>query len=1019
MRSIKDIRKIVDESMELTFDSLKFIELEILFRLAERIGMLEDVNKLYTLLSRGDVIYESDFSEHNFLIANAKIVLKTMSHAKVYHDAIKEYQFPGNRPCAMYIIEDNCLKKNPEEPTVYESRIADYDALLEGRVMYVKTNKEGTNSRDTYLAKTNSGNDVRIKFEMLKTKKCSFEYKERKGGAINVSMEDIMVAADKLDLFEGTNYRRRTLERNIYETENAEKRQVERYRIDGVVNMAGQVAAGKSTFADALSVALMDKEYRVVMILSTVDDVIKKTQLFKQLEYKACSLIGNYGRGRHIDNQMRGMDYLSEQVSEILQQPCLLNALIDESTEVFKYGQEPCVSLKNANDKNHRKTYVCQYYDICPRTENDRAIKSADIVVTTLEGFCYCSFGENKENFLEYAITNFDLVIMDEVDSVVCSLDNVFAPMLAVNEYLTKNSGYRFDYKTSGLKNKIESNKEEQDFIIELDKFEYLMISISSEILEYKSGWSESDLKSFSAMSLLNKLDPTLKTTGGISQIIWDAFYGLLKPQSIKKGDAREVELLNVAETGNIPIQYMIQKVAEIVGYKTEISIDKIEKRIADVINEFSVLDPKILKKLAFILKVIAFEQIYRKLSRLVEGLQDVPIELREILNRNLKTQQKFMPNAPIGNTLAIEVRDNEMYIKKQFALGRALALRMPYLVLDEHGNPQGANVLLMSGTGYMPGSDRYHIGDKVDYVIEAEQAKRDYIANTKIVNLKSSTCVSGAKPELKNHNLKMLIEENEKKIFKCVKRDEKILLIVNSYEQCKVAYKAVEKILRKHESDYEVWYLKSDSGELEGDGLDNGLQRRDITSFKEGILIAPACVIERGYNIVDISGNAWFDTVMFLVRPMVDPSDYNVHVQKVNGYIMNHYTSLNYRNRISIMDQMRKEAFDRYARLHGVKGSLSDLPEEMKVDAIASLFVVIEQVFGRLCRLGSTMKEKYPTIYWVDGAFNATEESKFDTLKELENYLEDLMEHGPNPLVAKTLYEPFYKALKGEYPNE
>ena len=171
--------------------------------------------------------------------------------------------------------------------------------------------------------------------------------------------------------------------------------------------------------------------------------------------------------------------------------------------------------------------------------------------------------------------------------------------------------------------------------------------------------------------------------------------------------------------------------------------------------------------------------------------------------------------------------------------------------------------------------------------------------------------------------------------------------------------------------------------------------------------------------SLKDISGNALFDTVMFLVRPMVDPSDYNVHVQKVNGYIMNHYTSLNYRNRISVMDQMRKEAFDRYARLNGVKGSLSDLPDEMKVDAIASLFVVIEQVFGRLCRLGSTMKEKYPTIYWVDGAFNAAEEGKFDTLKELENYLEDLMEHGPNPLVAKTLYEPFYKALKGERPNE
>ena len=211
------------------------------------------------------------------------------------------------------------------------------------------------------------------------------------------------------------------------------------------------------------------------------------------------------------------------------------------------------------------------------------------------------------------------------------------------------------------------------------------------------------------------------------------------------------------------------------------------------------------------------------------------------------------------------------------------------------------------------------------------------------------------------------------------------------------------------------MWYLKSDSGEPEGDDLGNGLQRRDITSFRAGILIAPACVIERGYNIVDISGNAWFDTVMFLVRPMVDPSDYNVQVQKVNGYIMNHYTALNYSDRISVMDEIRKEAFQKYCVLNEVKGSLTDLPDDMKTDAIASLFVVIEQVFGRLCRLGSTMKEKYPTIYWMDGAFNATEEGQFDTLKELENYLKNMMEYGPNPLVAKTLYEPFYKALKGE----
>ena len=1015
MRDIKDIKEIVEQSMELTLNSIKFIELEILFRLAEKIGTLNNADKLYTLLSRGDVIYEKCFNNENYLIANAKIILKTMSHAKVYHDAIKEYEISSNRAYAMYIIDGKTLKRNPNKPLVYENRIADYDALLSGLEKRRKSCKEKANSKDTYLVRTSTGNDVRIRYEQLKIKNETFEEKSRKTGTIVATMEEIMKAADKLDVIEGTNYRRKTLEENIYEVSTGKKIKAKEYKIDGVVNMAGQVAAGKSTFADALSVSLMDNGYRVVMVLSTVDAVIKKAELLRKLDYEVCTLIGNYGRGRHIDNQMRGMDYLPKYVSETLQQPCLLNAVIDESTEVIKYGQEPCVTLKNAMNSASKKTFVCQYFDVCSRTMNDRKMKSADIVITTLEGLCYCAFGAEKENFLQYAIANFDLVIMDEVDSVVCSLDNVFAPMLAVNDYLTKNSDYRFEYKNSGLKNKRESNKDEQEFILKLDKFEYLMISISSEISAYRTGWSESDLKSFSAMSLLNKLDPNSKTTGVIPLNIWNAFYGLLKPQSIKKGNVREVELLNVAETGELSVPYMIQKISEIIGNEAEDDPEKIGAKIKKIKAQFEELNAGSLKKLLFILKVIAFEQLYRELSGLVEGMSDVPIELREILNRNLRTQQKFMPNAPVGNTLAIEVRDDEMYIKKQFALGRALALRMPYLLLDNKGNALGANVLLMSGTGYMPGSERYHIGDRVDYVIEAEQAKRDYIANTKIVNLMSSTCVSGTKPELKNQYLKALIEENEKKIIKCVKQDEKLLLIVNSYEQSKVAYKAVEKILRKHEADCEVWYLKSDSGELEGNSFDNALQRRDITSFKDGILIAPACVIERGYNIVDISGNAWFDTVMFLVRPMVDPSDYNVQVQKVNGYIMNHYTGLSYRNRIDVMDQMRKEAFDRYAKLNGTKGGLSDLPEEMRIDAIASLFVVIEQVFGRLCRLGSNLKEKYPTIYWADGAFNASEDGKFDTLKELEKYLENLMEHSYNPLVAKTLYEPFYLALKGE----
>ena len=194
MRDIKDIREIVEGCMELTLDSLKFVELEILFRLAERIGMLEETDKLYTILSRGDVIYESDFSNDNFLIANAKMILKTISHAKVYHDTAKEYQLPGNQCYAMYITERNCVVRNPHVPIVYESRIVDYDALLEGRVTRTKARKKRGNEKDIYLVRTNSGNDVRMRLEPLKAKNMPYGNKLRRGGAIEITMEEIMIA---------------------------------------------------------------------------------------------------------------------------------------------------------------------------------------------------------------------------------------------------------------------------------------------------------------------------------------------------------------------------------------------------------------------------------------------------------------------------------------------------------------------------------------------------------------------------------------------------------------------------------------------------------------------------------------------------------------------------------------------------------------------------------------------------------------------------------------------------------
>lgn len=1008
--TIGKIQKIVEKHMSgLSMSALRFVELEILFRLCERLQIDKNAGSFYTLLSKGDVIYEKYFTSDNYLLSNAKGLLKTLGHAKVYHDALTEYQMASNKEYCFYTVEEGVLARNSPQPLIYEDRIKDYDQLLEEGEKRKVSKKEETNSRECFFASVRPAERARISFVSLDVPKEQRDPRTKKGGRITVPIERILNAAGRIDQTEGGSYRRRILENHIYRTSEGNKEQISDFQIDGVVNMAGQVASGKSTFADALSAELIDQGYRVVMILPTVDLVLKKGAMFRRLGCQVCTLIGSSGRGIHIDGQLRGRDYLEEYSSQMLQQPCLLNALIEDPSTTIKYGEEPCTSLRKEGG-DPKKTYICQYYDHCPRTRQDREIETADIVVTTLEGFCLCSFGKNRTNFMQYAVKNFDLVIMDEVDNALCRLDSIFAPTLAVNEYLLRSLEYQMEFKRGSLEEKLLRETDERQFIHRLSDLEFMMLRISMTVNQGQTGWSKADLKNFSAMSLLNKMNPKEKDNKEVPQELWDSLYSLLRPASRYERNGQKAELMNLAENDQ-------DSPAEIMNRLLELADERDRGRLQ---KEYERISGRIWKKIQFILQVITFEQEYRDLSELADRIENCPTELREILNRNLRTQQKLLPNAPIGNTLAIEVRDQEMYIKKQFALGRALALRMPYLVLDPQGKPLGANVLLMSGTGYMPGSDRFHVRDQVDYLIEAEKEKRDYISKTKVIDCRSNICVSGAKLKEKDNKLRVLIESVGTYINKCVSEGERILMIVNSYDQCRTAYNAVETLLNKQGTSYEVSFLQSDSDQAHVNWHGAAVRRRDIVGFRKGILIAPACVIERGYNIVDPLGNAWFDTVMFLVRPMTDPNDYDIHVQRVNGYIMNQYSDRSGVDRIEVMTDMRRKAFERYAKLAASRGSLSDLPEDMRVDVAASLFVVIEQVFGRLCRLGEQVKDKFPTIYWVDGAFHGTEKGTFDTLEELRKYLDYLIHESVNPAVADTLYAPLYKALcQGEQSGE
>ena len=112
----------------------------------------------------------------------------------------------------------------------------------------------------------------------------------------------------------------------------------------------------------------------------------------------------------------------------------------------------------------------------------------------------------------------------------------------------------------------------------------------------------------------------------------------------------------------------------------------------------------------------------------------------------------------------------------------------------------------------------------------------------------------------------------------------------------------------------------------------------------------------------------------------------------------------------------VRREATRFWNRMNdSTKKRLDNVPDTgIKIDLVATMFVLILQIFGRLCRVTDENKEP-PVVYFVDGAFRKREgtEEGFDTLNEIHKYLKEMFSDSESGQVARTLYEPFLAAYE------
>lgn len=260
-----------------------------------------------------------------------------------------------------------------------------------------------------------------------------------------------------------------------------------------------------------------------------------------------------------------------------------------------------------------------------------------------------------------------------------------------------------------------------------------------------------------------------------------------------------------------------------------------------------------------------------------------------------------------------------------------------------------------------------------------------------------------------------LIISEYERKAGK-------ILLVVNSYAQALEVQQTLETALRKANCSAHTCRMIADA--INAPSGEDTVRRGEVSRFAQmnaDILIAPAMAIERGHNIVDEYGHSALSAVFFMVRPMAVPDDIQQKGSKLNGLVESHCKREPQESLFAYNARIRQFAARQWNKMSKTKAfGIAELSEDERKDVVATLFVLILQIFGRLARV-TDVSRPAPHVYFIDGAFRRRPEKAedFDCLSELGQYLEELMTQKESAEIAKTLYAPFYQAYRKDISYE
>lgn len=1008
----------IEDSMSLS----RFAAIEAVLHLLRLAAPDADPAKAYLLFTQYQLIGTTQCSPMDHTLQKARLTLGYYRSQKYWQDDLREYREQRYDAVRAFSIQEvdgtRSFSKTPGiYPHPYEEREKEWARLWPERIEsskapsyaetgvyhYIYPNLESGDS-ETVHVKLNCA-PVDTVWRTPDEKSCRVP--------ILISFQELLATAEKMAAIRPGDPCYTILKTNILkEIAGSSVHLCSQLAIHEVVNIVGMVGSGKSTLIKVLSFWCHQNGYRIAVVVDTVTETLSLQKYLSSLGVTASPLIGRGERMKYINQVSHSNEICLPAVySQYLTPICLIDGMDEQHQGAIAFGKEPCYSLKKGG-KNH----LCPYFDRCLGTKMLRDCYTASVVITTVAGFAASRVGPVRETFLELVMRDFDLVIFDESDRVQKTLDHFLMPETRFNDYIRECA------EDCSAFMKLSSKHREENLAVqrydEMQRQSVTVLSCIIKSLHHELGaWRKITYGDpFSALTLLDDLYRE-ETPYRIPTPVYQAIYDLIDKQDedrIRQSTLWATLESSCKSTDEFLFNRMYRTWLDSLGDTFPRSEKSKVRQIQDA-------------RIKLILRLIYFDHFIRGLSDAYESSHETSYgqnELFGFLQTRFRQQQYFLPSALCGNLFGLKKTDDEdIILFRQFAFGRSLMKDLPYLRTDTRGNPAGPHVVLLSGSSWAEGSYEYHVNRPVNYILEADAEKRAFLEKTRFFESGFPERISGAPDDQRMAQLRAVTQKTVNLIIREYERNAgKILLVVNSYIQAQEVQQTLETTLRRANCPARVCRMISDA--INTPSGEDTVRRGEVSRFAHmnaEILIAPAMAIERGHNIVDEYGHSALSAVFFMVRPMAVPDDIQQKGSKLNGFAESHCKRAPHESLFAYNARIRQFAAQQWAKMSKSKSfGLAELDEDQRKDVVATLFVLILQIFGRLARVTDVTRPA-PHVYFIDGAFRRREEKPgdFDCLSELGGYLEKLMTQRESSEIAQTLYAPFYKAYRKDIQYE